>query len=125
MTVSGELFMAEDRHVLADRLSNFLARRYDLLGRNEALARDIYVGPRTARNYFSGYWPGAHAWRGIVRRFGSDVPAAVFEPDIDETSAALAAEIRAMEETLETRKARLRAMAGGQSRVASTSNGAR
>lgn len=109
--------MAEDRYILQRRLTGFFVEQYPLMGRNEALARDIGVKPRTARNYFANYWPGAHAWRGIVRRFGQDVITAVFSPDIDEARARLIAEIRALEDDLEHRKSHLRSLAGGEANV--------
>ncbi len=101
--------MANDCHILSDRLSAFLGRKYPGLGRDKLLARDIHVSPRTARNYLEGFWPGARAWRSIVREFGSDVIEAVFIPEIDEVRALDAAEVRALEEALATKRAAIRA----------------
>lgn len=108
MTQTGTLFMAEDRQALSDRLASFLRQRYPLMGRDKLLARDIGCDPRAARNYFEGHWPNAAAFRGIVRQFGRDFLAAVFDPDIDEVHAALEAEVRRLETELEARKTALR-----------------
>ena len=101
--------MANDCHILSERLSAFLGRKYPALGRHKLLARDIQVSPRAARNYLEGFWPGARAWRSIVREFGSDVIEAVFTPEIDEDRARYVAEVRALEEALESKKAAIRA----------------
>lgn len=118
MTQTGTLFMAESHQTLSERLSAFLRQRYPLMGRDKLLARDIGCDPRAARNYFEGHWPNAAAFRGIVRQFGRDFLAAVFDPDIDEVHAALEAEVRRLETELEARKTALRAVAGGADRVA-------
>lgn len=104
--------MAQDRQVLSERLAAFLGEQYDAPGRDKKLAQDLGVDPRSARNYFAGHWPSAHAFRAIVRKFGRDVLAAVFDPDIDETAARLRAEVAELEGRLERKKEALRAVDG-------------
>ena len=122
MTDGALLFMENDSRTLQGRLAQFLNSRYPPLGGADALARDIHVQSRTARNYLAGMWPGARAWRSIVRVWGRDVLAAVFDPEIDAVSAGLVSEIRALEAELEHRKAALRGVTGAEKGVAQPAN---
>jgi len=123
MTYGAELFMAEDSHVLQERLSEFLRSRLPAIGGPDALARLLNIAPRTARNYLDQHWPGARQWRAIVRAFGRDVLAAVYEPEIDDVKARLAAKIRAKEVELANDKAAFRALVGAETGVAPYADG--
>lgn len=123
MTDFGWEIMEPSRNVLSDRLAAFLRTRYEDENRAKMLARDIDVEPRTALNYFKGYWPGTRQWRVIVRRFGDDVINAVFGPEIDAERAALEREVTELEAKLVARKARLQGLAGRQAGVARTEDG--
>ncbi len=114
--------MTSDDQVLTRRLSGFLRRQYPDANRDKRLASHLDIHPRTARNYFNNIWPGARAWRAIVRRFGRDVLAAVFEPEIDDVLAARRAEIRRLEDELENQRAAFRALAGHESGVAASAD---
>lgn len=104
--------MAKNSQTLGERLSRFLSDKVSGPGRDKRLAQMIDCDPRTARNLFEGYFPGARHWREIVRLFGRDVLDAVFEPEIDAVLARQKAEIQALERELHDRKAHLRALAG-------------
>lgn len=94
------------------RLSAYLADRYPGFGRDKRLAMDIGTSPKAARNLFAGHWPGDETWAAIVRRFGKDVLAAVFEPEIDQVLARLTIEERQLEERLNEIRARRRQARG-------------
>lgn len=106
MTQMEMQLMQEDCHVLQARLSRFLSDRFVGPCRDQNLARIVQSSPRTARNYFNDVWPGARAWRGIVREFGRDVIAAVFDPDIDPVLATLRAEETRLNAALQSIRAR-------------------
>lgn len=127
MTQTADLFMGLEHHDLRARLSDFLGARYTR-DRAKRLARDIDSDPRTAENILNGHWPSAKHWQGIVRVFGRDVLDAVFAPDIDPVAARLEAEVRALEERLEAKRAEARQVGGVAARLAEvparTENGA-
>lgn len=97
--------MESTEHDLREILGMFLRRRTQSA---KDLARLIDCEPRTAEGFRAGrYWPTARHWRLIVRAFGRDVLAAVFDPEIDHVLARLTMEERQLEERLhDIRKAR-------------------
>lgn len=111
MTLAGVDFMVCEHDDLRGRLSGFLRRQFPTDGAKR-LARTINCDPRTAENMLLGHWPNATNWRGIVRAFGRDVIAAVFEPDINPVLARLTAEERLLEEQLNEARARRRQAQG-------------
>ncbi len=77
-----------------------------------------------ARGAIDRAFPGARAWRAILRLFWRDVLAALFAPDIDSVLARLTGEIEQLEGEIRDGKARRRGvaepapgMAADQSRV--------
>lgn len=111
MTCTDTHFMHRDGDDLRLRLSRFLRGQYDG-DHAKRLAADIDCHPETAKNVLNQHWPNARTWKGIVRRFGSDVLEAVFTPDIDTTLARLRAEERRLEEQLELARSRRRQVQG-------------
>lgn len=97
--------MESTEHDLREFLGVFLRRKTQSA---KDLARLIDCEPRTAEGFRAGrYWPTARHWRLIVRAFGRDVLAAVFDPEIDHVLARLTMEERQLEERLhDIRKAR-------------------
>lgn len=107
MTFASETFMAEKYQTRPrERLGAYLRQRYGVENRDKRLARDIQTSAKTARNLFEDHWPSDVTWGAIVSRFGRDVLAAVFEPDIDPVLARLAAEERELKERLNAVTAR-------------------
>jgi hypothetical protein len=104
--------MGLEPYELRGRLALYL--RGKLGGEHQAkrLAGLIDCAPRTAENILSGHWPNSRHWAAIVRSFGRDVVDAVFAPEIDETVARLHQEVRALEEKLQEKRARVRAAEG-------------
>lgn len=102
-------FADEDDRILLRRLAEYM-RPYP----EKVLARTIECDERTAKHFRNGTsWPNARHWRLIVRAFGRDVLAAVFEPEINDTLARLDRERRQLEERLERINARRRQAVGG------------
>lgn len=109
MTRDGALFLADDPRILLGRLASYL-RPYPA----KKLAGWFGCSVKTAENFRAGAgWPNARHWKLIVRQFGRDVLAAVFEPEIDETLARLRREKRELEERLHEKAAHLRQALGG------------
>lgn len=101
--------MDDDDQILLKRWAEYV-RPYP----EKVLARTIGCTERTAKHYRNGTaWPTARHWRLIVRAFGRDVLAAVFDPEIDETLARLRREERELEERLHEIRARRTQAAGG------------
>lgn len=109
MAFDGQLFMEDDPQILLGRFSEYV-RPYPA----KKLARLIGCTEKTANNFREGVsWPNARHWRLIVRHFGRDILAAVFEPEIDETLARLRREERELREKLHEIEARRIKAAGG------------
>ena len=109
MAYTGELFLADDPRILLGRLADYL-RPYPA----KKLANWFGCTVKTAENFKTGTgWPNARHWKLIVRQFGRDVLAAVFEPEIDETLARLRREERELRERLHEIEARRRQALGG------------
>ena len=118
MTCTGDLFMGLQHDDLRARLSDYLGARYTR-DRAKRLARDIGdCDPRTAENILNGHWPSAKHWKGIVRAFGRDVLDAVFAPEIEPVVARLEAEVSALEQQLEEKRAQARKAQGVGPRLA-------
>lgn len=117
MTYAGGHYMDHEGQLLQQRLAAFLRRQY-AAERESRLARDIDCDPRTAKNLLNETWPNARHWARIVRRFGQDVLDAVFAPEVDETVARLAEELRQLEELLEKKRADARQAEGVAARLA-------
>ena len=111
MTSIGVHCMRDDPQLLQDRLAAFVRQRADA----KTLARLIQCDVRTAENIRRGHWPTARHWLGLIAAFGADVTEAVFHPD--QATARLEAEVRALEQQLEERKAALRETAGSGARA--------
>lgn len=108
MTLAGETYMDTDDHILLRRFADYV-RPYP----EKVLARTIGCTERTAKHFRNGTsWPTARHWRLIVRAFGRDVLACVFEPEINDTLARLEREARQLEARLAEVHARRRAAAG-------------
>jgi hypothetical protein len=109
MAYDGQLFMADDPRILLRRLAEYV-EPYPA----KKLARWFGCTEKTAENFKRGAgWPNARHWRLIVRHFGRDILAAVFEPEIDETLARLRREERELRERLHEIEARRRQALGG------------
>lgn len=109
MSLVGSQYMDDDDQILLKRWAEYV-RPYP----EKVLARTIGCTERTAKHYRNGTaWPTARHWRLIVRAFGRDVLAAVFDPEIDETLARLRREERELEERLHEIRARRTQAAGG------------
>lgn len=104
--------MGLDSHEPRGRLARYLRHQYVGAHATKRLAVDIQCTPKTAENILSGCWPNSRHWAAIARRFGEDVLHAVFAPEIDETVARLEAEVRALEKSLEEKRAMARQAAG-------------
>lgn len=105
MAHASDHFMDFEDHVLQQRLVRLLQsrQRYQRDGAKN-LARDIGCTERTAKNILGGHWPRAAHLRAIVATFGRDAWDALFGPDIDETSARLAREVRDLEQKLQEKR---------------------
>lgn len=95
-----------------DRLSRFLRHQYSGAHAVKALARDMGSTPKAAENALAGHWPSDLHLAAIVRRFGRDVWAAVFEPEIEPVLARLQEEERRLAEQLQAARARRRQVQG-------------
>lgn len=108
MAYDGTVFMGDNPKILLDRLADYL-RPYP----TKKLAAWFDCEEKTAEHFRQGTsWPNARHWRLIVRQFGRDILAAVFEPEIDETLARLRREERELREKLHEIEARRRAALG-------------
>ena len=108
MSLAGMTFMDDDDQILLKRWAEYV-RPYP----EKVLARTIGCTERTAKHYRNGTsWPTARHWRLIVRAFGRDVLAAVFDPEINDTLARLNREQAELEARLDEIRARRRAAAG-------------
>jgi hypothetical protein len=108
MSLSGELFMGDDPKILLKRLADYV-EPYPA----KKLSRWIGCTEKTAEHFRLGTsWPNARHWQLIVRHFGRDILAAVFEPEIDETLARLRREERELREKLHEIEARRRKALG-------------
>lgn len=109
MSLSGSHYMDTDDHILLRRLADYV-RPYP----EKVLARTIGCDERTAKHFRNGTsWPNARHWRLIVKAFGRDVIACVFEPEINDTLARLTREQRQLEERLDEIRKRRRQAVGG------------
>lgn len=117
MTWTGDTFMGLDSHGPRERLADYLDRQYRGEHKTKRLAADIACTPKTAENILDGHWPNSRHWAAIARRFGRDVIDAVFGPEIDETTARLAQEVRQLEELLEEKRRRARQAEGHLARL--------
>lgn len=126
MTCTDRTFMPLDQHEPRGRLAAYLRRQYGHGPATKLLAVDVGCTPTTAENILAGHWPNSRHMAAIVRRFGHDVLAAMFEPEIDEVAARLQAEVRHLEEQLEHKRALARQVArpvaGPSSRLARGEN---
>lgn len=103
------LIVDADDHILLSRFAEYV-RPYP----EKVLARTIGCTERTAKHFRNGTsWPTARHWRLIVRAFGRDVIAAVFDPEINDTLARLRREEAQLEERLDEIRRRRRSAAGG------------
>lgn len=108
MAYDGALFLDDDPKILLARLAEYV-EPYPA----KKLSRWFGCTEKTADAFRRGEsWPNARHWRLIVRHFGRDVLAAVFEPEIDETLARLRREERELREKLHEIEARRRKAAG-------------
>ena len=109
MTYSEAHFMGGDDHILLRRFAEYV-RPYP----EKVLAQTIGCDVRTAKHFRNATsWPTARHWRLIVRAFGRDVIAAVFEPEISDTLARLNREERQLEARLDEVRAKARRAATG------------
>jgi hypothetical protein len=102
-------FMDDDPKILLTRLAEYV-EPYPA----KKLSRWFGCTEKTADAFRRGEsWPNARHWRLIVRHFGRDILAAVFEPEIDETVARLRREERELRERLhEIEALRIKALGG-------------
>lgn len=109
MTGQTMTIQRDDPLVLSERLAEYF-RPYPA----KVLARTIDCTESAAENYrLARTWPNARHWRAIVRAFGRDVIACVFDPEIDDVLARLRREEAQLETRLaEARARRLRAAGG-------------
>lgn len=108
MAYDGTLFMGDDPKILLKRLAEYV-EPYPA----KKLARWFGCTEKTAEHFRRGTsWPNARHWQLIVRHFGRDVLAAIFEPEIDETLARLRREERELRERLHEIEARRRKALG-------------
>jgi hypothetical protein len=114
MTVMERSFMGKESHRSEprERLAIYLRVQYRGMPA-KLLAADLGCTAKAAENILNSHWPNSRHWAAIVRRFGRDVLAAVFEPEIDQTAARLYAEERELEERLQTKRALRRQVQGG------------
>jgi predicted transcriptional regulator len=104
MTCESATFMEDDPQILLRRFADYV-RPYPA----KVLAGMAGCTEKTAEHYRNGVsWPSARHWRLIVRAFGRDVLAAVFEPEINDTLARLNREAAQLEERLDEIRRRRR-----------------
>jgi hypothetical protein len=108
MSLAGMNYMDDDDQILLKRWAEYV-RPFP----EKVLARTIGCTERTAKHYRNGTsWPTARHWRLIVRAFGRDVLAAVFDPEINDTLARLNREQAQLEARLDEIRARRRQATG-------------
>lgn len=108
MSLAGSTYMDGDDQILLRRFADYV-RPYP----EKVLARTIGCTERTAKHFRNATsWPTARHWRLIVRAFGRDVLAAVFEPEISDTLARLNREAAQLEERLDEIRRRRRQAVG-------------
>lgn len=108
MAYDGTLFMDADDQILLKRFAEYVQPYPE-----KVLARTIGCTERTAKHFRNGTsWPTARHWRLIVRAFGRDVIAAVFDPEINDTLARLRREEAQLQERLHEIRQRRRSAAG-------------
>lgn len=108
MAWDGASFVDADDHILLRRFAEYVQPYPE-----KVLARTIGCTERTAKHFRNGTsWPTARHWRMIVRAFGRDVIACVFEPEINDTLARLRREEAKLEERLDEIRRRRRSAAG-------------
>lgn len=120
MAYDGEFFLRDDPTILLKRFAAYV-EPYPA----KKLSRWFGCTESTAENFKRGTgWPNARHWRLIVRHFGRDILAAVFEPEINETLARLRREERELREKLHELEARrlkaLGGLAGAEERTGPT-----
>lgn len=109
MAYDGAIFVDADDQILLRRFAEYV-RPYP----EKVLARTIGCTERTAKHFRNGTsWPTARHWKLIVKAFGRDVLACVFEPEINDTLARLTREQRQLEERLDEIRRRRRQAVGG------------
>lgn len=109
MTCESPTFMEDDPQILLRRFSEYV-RPYPA----KVLATMAGCTEKTAEHFRNGVsWPTARHWRLIVRAFGRDVLAAVFDPEINDTLARLNREQAQLEARLDEIRTRRRQAAGG------------
>lgn len=90
-----------------ERLSRYLRQQYFGPRHVMRMAHDVGCSRKTAENVLDGaHWPGDLTFAAIVRRFGKDVLAAVFEPEIEPVLARLREEERQLDRELQAARAR-------------------
>jgi hypothetical protein len=108
MTYAERTFMGDGPTILLERFAAYV-RPYPA----KKLAEWFGCTEKTAENFRAGVsWPNARHWRLIVRTFGRDILAALYDPEIDNTLARLRREERELEERLHELRARRRSAAG-------------
>lgn len=108
MAWDGSTFMDADDQILLRRFAEYV-RPYP----EKVLAQTIGCTERTAKHFRNGTsWPTARHWKMIVRAFGRDVIACVFDPEINDTLARLRREEAQLEERLDEIRRRRRSAAG-------------
>jgi hypothetical protein len=96
MAYDGALILDSDPQILLERFADYV-KPYPA----KKLSNWIGCTEKTAEHFRHGVsWPNARHWKLIVRHFGRDILAAVFEPEIDETLARLRREERDLREKL-------------------------
>lgn len=109
MTTGATTYMDDGDHILLRRFAEYV-RPYS----EKVLAQTIGCTERTAKHFRNGTsWPTARHWKLIVRAFGRDVIAAVFDPEINDTLARLNREQAQLEARLDEIRARRRAATSG------------
>jgi hypothetical protein len=109
MTDWSATFVDDNPRILLERLAEYV-EPYPA----KKLSRWFGCTEKTADAFRRGEsWPNARHWRLIVRHFGRDILAAVFEPEINETVARLRREERELREKLhEIEARRIKALGG-------------
>lgn len=108
MSLAGATFMEDDPQILLKRFSEYV-KPYPA----KTLAELAGCTDKTAEHFRNGTsWPTARHWKLIVRAFGRDVLAAVFDPEINDTLARLNREQAQLERRLDEIRQRRRAATG-------------
>lgn len=108
MAYDAETFMGDDPQILLKRFAEYV-KPFPI----KTLAELAGCTDKTAEHFRNGTsWPTARHWRLIVRAFGRDVLAAVFDPEINDTLARLNREQAQLEARLDDIRSRRRAATG-------------